>query len=69
MKYAGRLLGKALIVGDALLVGYNFTSQLGEAQEIKTWNLERGDWKENQAYYELGTGGLGAVAGACMFIP
>lgn len=53
MKYAGRMLGKGLVVADFLFVGYNFSTQLSEAEQIKQNNLERGEWKENQAYYEL----------------
>lgn len=69
MKYAGRVVGRALIIGDAALNIYNFSEKYSEAQEIKQYNLERGEWREDQSYFELTTGGVWVVAGACMFIP
>lgn len=69
IKYTGRLIGKGFVIADVALVGFNFYAQKTEAEQIKQTNLERGEWKENQAYFELWTGGLWAAAGACMFIP
>ena len=69
IKYTGRLVWKGLVVADAAFVGFNFYAQNTEAQQIKQTNLERGEWKESQAYFELWTGGLWAAAGVCMFIP
>lgn len=56
MRYAGRLTGKLLIGLDFAMVGYNFTNQLSEAQQIKQTNMARGEWKEDQAYFEVTTG-------------
>jgi hypothetical protein len=56
MRYAGRLTGKLLIGLDFAMVGYNFTNQLSEAQQIKQTNMARGERKEDQAYFEVTTG-------------
>jgi len=69
MRYAGRVLWKTLVVADFLFVGREFTTDLEEANRVKLTNTERGEWKKDQAYYELATWGLWAVAWACMFIP
>ena len=69
IRSAGRLLGKTLVVADFVFVGWTFAGDYSEAQKIKLENMERGEWKEDQAYFALTTGGLGAVAGLCMFIP
>ncbi|MEI6426531.1 MAG: hypothetical protein WCO66_04230 [Candidatus Absconditabacteria bacterium] len=69
MKYAGKVLGRGLVVADFAMVGYDFYTGLEESQRIKQTNMDRGEWREDQAYYDVVTGGLGAVAGACMFIP
>ncbi|MEI7562201.1 MAG: hypothetical protein WCJ39_00300 [bacterium] len=50
-------------------VGAQFSADLSEAQKIKMTNIERGNRKEDEAYFEVTTGTLGALAGACMFIP
>ena len=56
MRYAGRLTGKLFVGLDFALVGYNFTNQFAEAQQIKQSNMARGEWKEDQAYFEVTTG-------------
>ncbi|MDR2190184.1 MAG: hypothetical protein LBP53_03155 [Candidatus Peribacteria bacterium] len=55
MKYAGKVLGKALVVADFALVGRTFSSNYSEAQKIKLNNETRGERKEDQAYFELTT--------------
>ncbi len=69
IKQIWRVWWKALVGLDFVFVGYNFYSQLDESQEVKKYNLERWKRKENQAYFELGTWWLWAVAWVCMFIP
>jgi hypothetical protein len=44
------------VVADFALVGRTFSSNYSEAQKIKLDNEERGERKENQAYFELTTG-------------
>ena len=69
IKQVWRIWWKALIWLDILFVWYNFYTWYDEAQRIKQSNLERWERKEWQAYFELWTWWLWAVAGACMFIP
>ena len=69
IKQVWRIWWKALIWLDFLFVWYNFYAWYDEAQRIKQSNLERWERKEWQAYFELWTWWLWAVAGACMFIP
>lgn len=52
-KQVGRVAGKTMIALDAIFVGYQFVNQYEEAQNIKKINLERGERKEDQAYFEL----------------
>jgi len=68
-KLAWKVLWRALVVADFALVWYNFYSQYNEAQQVKTYNLERWEWKESQSYFDLAMWGIGAVAWACMLIP
>lgn len=69
VKYGTKILGKALVGLDVVMVGSTFIDQYGEAQKIKQNNLDRGERKEDQAYFEVTTWWLWAIAGACMFIP
>ena len=69
IKWAWRVLWRALIVADFALVWYNFYSQFSEAQEIKKTNLERWEWREWQSYFELWAWWVWAIAWACMLIP
>lgn len=68
-KVVWKTLWRALVVADVALVGYNFYSQYNEAQEVKKYNLERGEWKEWQSYFDLAMWWIWAVAWACMLIP
>gem|GEM_PF-5438414 len=43
------------MVADFLFVGREFTTDLEEANRVKLTNTERGEWKKDQAYYELAT--------------
>lgn len=68
-KVIWKTLWRAIVVADVALVWYNFYSQYNEAQEVKKYNLERGEWKEWQSYFDLAMWWIGAVAWACMLIP
>jgi hypothetical protein len=55
VKYGTKILGKALVGLDVVMVGSTFIDQYGEAQKIKQNNLDRGERKEDQAYFEVTT--------------
>ena len=69
VKQTWRVIGRGLVVLDMGLVWYNFYSEYSEAQIVKQFNLERWEWKEWQAYFELAAWWIGAMSGAAMLIP
>ena len=69
VKQAWRVAGATLVVLDFLMVWYNFYSQYNQSQTIKQYNMERWERKEWQAYFELATWGVWALAWAGMLIP